>query len=532
MSNEYRVQGPPGTGKTTHLAKQVENAVRRHGSDSVLVTSLTKAAALEVAGRDLPIDPERIGTLHSHCFHALDKPGIAQDKKNIKLWNEYVDSSSKAHLSLSGSANRDDFGGHGEKATVGDELLAQADIYRARMLPREKWLRASVAEFFDAWCTWKEANYLMDFTDLIEAALRDVEKPPFRPRFLFTDEAQDLSFLEMTLVRKWARHCEKVIFCGDPDQTLYFFRGSSAENFTTPAIPEENYIELKQSYRVPWTVHRIALDWIRQIKDRRDVEYLPRDAEGEVDRLNLNYLQPEFIFGDAEKYLETGKSVMFLATAGYMLKPLIAFFRDHGVPFHNPYTTKRGDWNPLAKRKGASIAERVRAFLYCQWLTDPEELWLWLEMLKLDHWRRDKDVTVNFLKELKGKMTLTEIGSLFADEAIRRATDSDLEWLYEGMLSRFKGSQATRYALKVAERDETGVSLTKTPQICVGSVHSVKGGESDVCYVFPDLSPAADDEYVVDESSIIRVFYVAMTRARETLVLCDGASRSRRCVEI
>src|SRR5579862_1388839 len=52
---EYRIFGPPGTGKTTYLSKQVKNAAERFGSDSVLVTSFTRAAAAELVGRDLPL---------------------------------------------------------------------------------------------------------------------------------------------------------------------------------------------------------------------------------------------------------------------------------------------------------------------------------------------------------------------------------------------------------------------------------------------------------------------------------------------
>lgn len=527
MNNEYRMQGPPGTGKTTWLAKQVESAVRRHGSDSVLVTSLTKAAALEVAGRDLPIDPERIGTLHSHCFQALDKPRIAQDKKNLKLWNEFLDSTGKKPYMLSGSSDTDDFGGQGENGTIGDELMQIAEIYRARFIPQEEWKRESVSEFFDVWCDFKEMHQFMDFTDLIEEAIRSIKRPPFNPRFLFIDEAQDLSLLETTLIRKWAKHCEKVIMVGDPDQSLFNWRGSNPENFTTPEIPEENYKELKQSYRVPKAVHKIALKWIRKIENRRDVEYLPRDEEGKVDRLNRNYKHPRILYEDAQKYLEQDKTVMFLGTAGYMLLPLIKYFRENGITFHNPYTTKRGDWNPLMKRRGNSIADRIRAFLYCQWFTDPKELWLWIEMLKLDHWRKDKSISKEFIKELKREMTLTELDNLFESQAISRAADSDLDWLKEGMLSNYKGAAATKYALKVAEQDKTGVTLTKTPKICIGTVHSVKGGQSDVVYIFPDLSPAADEEFVVDEDSIIRVFYVALTRARETVVICEPATKRR-----
>ena len=47
---EYRVVGPPGCGKTTWLGDQVQQAVE--SGMSVLISSLTKAAATEIGGRN------------------------------------------------------------------------------------------------------------------------------------------------------------------------------------------------------------------------------------------------------------------------------------------------------------------------------------------------------------------------------------------------------------------------------------------------------------------------------------------------
>ena len=101
----------------------------------------------------------------------------------------------------------------------------------------------------------------------------------------------------------------------------------------------------------------------------------------------------------------------------------------------------------------------------------------------------------------------------------------DLDWLRENLLgARTKGAA---FAIRVAEA-HGAETLTKTPQIIAGTIHSVKGGEADVVYLFPDLSFAGMNEWIGSGSAAVRrLFYVGMTRARESLILCQPAgSRS------
>ena len=86
VTTEYRIFGPPGAGKTTNLTRQIRRAVDRYGTESIMVTSFSRGAAAELAGRDLPISPDRVGTLHSHCWHALGGPEVAES--NVNEWNK------------------------------------------------------------------------------------------------------------------------------------------------------------------------------------------------------------------------------------------------------------------------------------------------------------------------------------------------------------------------------------------------------------------------------------------------------------
>ena len=72
-------------------------------------------------------------------------------------------------------------------------------------------------------------------------------------------------------------------------------------------------------------------------------------------------------------------------------------------------------------------------------------------------------------------------------------------------------------------------ALKSAPQVILGTGHSVKGGEADVVYFLPDLSASGSRQWEgsrQQRDAIVRLAYVMMTRARETLVICEPAGPS------
>src|SRR3972149_4624315 len=130
-----RVVGPPGCGKTTYLSRQVRLAWE--AGHEVMVCSLTRTAAAEVAGRDLPLRPEAIGTLHSQAYHALrrGKIAIADDPAHLTEWNE-----AHPNLALSGGRILDeDNAAPNGGPTEADASYLDYNNQRARMIPRVVW---------------------------------------------------------------------------------------------------------------------------------------------------------------------------------------------------------------------------------------------------------------------------------------------------------------------------------------------------------------------------------------------------------
>ncbi len=520
--NEYRIFGPPGCGKTSYLSAQVEHAWT--SGREVLVCSLTKTAAAEVISREVPIPTDSVGTLHSHCFRSLGHPKIAEDPAMIEEWNEQYPQWRLNVRERTRSIDEDNLDPHG--GSPGDDLMGRHQIHRARRETHR--MPPDLKDFADAWTAWKQDQGIMDFTDLIEVCLETVAEAPDSPSIMFVDEAQDLDYLEMALIRKWGRAAGYLVIVGDPDQCLYRWRGSDPRAFSTPQIAPEQRRVLAQSYRVPRQIHQRAVSWIDQINGREPVEYYPRDEEGEVRHIAATYKYPEPALADAEKYLAQGKRVMFLTTCAYMLTPLVQALRKQGIPFHNPHRRSNGAWNPLQKRKNSvSAADRLLAWLALSetgWWT-AQDARQWTAGLQAEQvlQRGGRSRVKQLFDDDEEGLSWDVIHDNFTEEAISAGLAGDLSW-YRDHLAKDKRAGA-EFPLTVV-RQHGPERLKDPPLLTPGTVHSVKGAEADVVYLFPDLSKAGMSEWAGNadlKASVHRLFYVAMTRARESLIICQAA---------
>lgn len=526
--SEKHIYGPPGTGKTTYLSARIAATANARGRDNIVVASFTVAAAAELGSRGLGLPKSQLGTLHSLAYRMLDSPPVAAER--LLEWNKRHPQYALS-INPTGRTTLDDGQAPAEwnGATEGDELMSGLDTYRAKMQPLDTW-RASVVAFEKSWSAWKRAEGVIDFTDMIEMAYQDVEVAPGNPEVGFFDEAQDFTPLELALIRKWGKRMERVILAGDDDQSIYGFKGASPEALLNPPLPAEDKHVLSQSYRVPRAVHRVAEHWIRRVAHREPKVYLPRDEEGEVLHRSLCYTRPSPFVDELAAAAERG-TVMVLATCGYQLDQIKHEMRRAGLPFHNPYRRSRGDWNPLRPSRGTSSRDRLLAYLIAdeREFGERSRLWTgkdiqaWAHVIKTSAcMRKGSKTAIGNLPS--GEVPFDLIAELFDDEAeLDQAVMPDVEWFARNLLA---GSRAgMEFPLTVARR-RGATALLETPRVVIGTMHSVKGGQADTVFVIPDLSIRGAEQWAKQSTrdAVIRQFYVAMTRARQTLMICSPAT--------
>jgi superfamily I DNA/RNA helicase len=298
-----------------------------------------------------------------------------------------------------------------------------------------------------------------------------------------------------------------------------------------PEIPEDHKIILKESHRVPRNVHARANRLIHQVTRRQEKVYEPRPEDGMCVHLSQGgYKSPEYwILKTIMQHLENGRKVMLLASCSYMLHPVIAVLRQWGVPFHNPYRKSHGFWNPLRRGRKGSSANRVLSLL-------GDHPWSHGDLKLYAEWLNPKGTLRPGAKELIEAsddalpVSIERLNEVFETAALESllvaSSDSRqlLQWWSRRVAPAFHG----RVQFPVAVARAGGPrALEESPRVIVGTIHSVKGGEADAVFLFPDLSPAGDAAYQRHgplRDSVIRLFYVGMTRARHTLYICQRES--------
>lgn len=539
------------TGKTTELARLVRELITENGADCLLVSSFAVTAAKEIAGRfagDGLRPPDRaIGTLHSHAFRAIGHGRVALDAKVVADWNDQT-----PEWAITPDTRRTgggDTGGYVRPggAATGDELIASLDKLRATFTPVDEW-PSNVRLFAERWSDWKREAEALDFSDMTEMALvraRDGEPAPGRPKFFIADEAQDQTPLETALVTAWGAQAERLYIGLDDDQAINRWRGGDPEPILSLTEGPNGQIKdkiLDQSYRVPEAARRVAQRWVERLSLRRDKRYRPRvNADGSV-AMGAAFKVPESIKDRAlidriEADLDApGKqSVMVIASCNYMLEPLLSGLRARGIPFHNPFRPSEVRWNPLGGAvAGVSTAERVYRYMIMDErlegkggrLWTGEDVQLWMDLIKLGPAgmvRGAKKMASLFDKD--AEVPEAAIRNLFNDDdTFDWAATPDVNWLSQSLLAGKDKTAA--YPIEIV-RQHGPAAIAERPRLVVGTVHSVKGAQCDVVYVAPDISLAGQRsaaESMAGRDELIRLFYVAMTRAYRELRLLQAAS--------
>jgi superfamily I DNA/RNA helicase/RecB family exonuclease len=242
----------PGTGKTTTLVEAVVERVRRGATpDQVLVLTFSRKAADELRGRIASrlaqtVAEPAASTFHSFCYALLRTYGVGPGGRLPRLLSG-AEREMRVRELLAGNASGEGLTRwpaelapalrlRGFATEVGD-LLDRArerglDGATVRRLGREhgrpEWISAGT--FMDEYLDVLAIREEVDYAGLIARAVDLLDGPAaaVRDRFsaVYVDEYQDTDPSQEQLLQQLAGAGRLLVAVGDPDQSIYGFRGA------------------------------------------------------------------------------------------------------------------------------------------------------------------------------------------------------------------------------------------------------------------------------------------------------------------
>ena len=237
----------PGTGKTGTLVNRITHLIEEKGVSPREITAVTftRQAArgmqerLEQKLGKKALRGITIGTFHAICLSLIEKKPLISRRQALDILRELLQ-------------NRK------EKMPPAQALAlisAEKNLLPAPALPAG--LRLQYDEAL------RERN-IRDLDDVMLEALEMPTEKEKRFHHLLVDEFQDINALQRKLVLHWGKG-NSLFVIGDPDQSIYGFRGADAGCFDDlmNAYPEAEAIRLSQNYRSAPAIVDCALSVIR-----------------------------------------------------------------------------------------------------------------------------------------------------------------------------------------------------------------------------------------------------------------------------
>lgn len=567
----------PGSGKTTVLVARLA-ALLESGVPASRICSLSFSRESagdmrrrfgELFGEEFSEMPD-FSTIHSLCYKILTDFSQQSGRPLPRLTGS---EEMPGSASLMRRCAEEVTGAPPDEESLAD-LLSKTGLCKNRMLsPGEisglPDLPPYFLSIFTRYETVKKANRLMDYDDLLLFAREILAK---RPAFLESwqkrydywnvDEGQDLSPVQTALLEMLAPDGKGLFLVGDEDQSIYSFRGADPEGLLRfpKQFPRGRILKMEHNHRSRPEILALCEDFIRKSPERFDKLLIPTRTEGgSVERVTPRDMSDAFseIFSFI-KETPPEQTVGILYRNNLSACALSLALQEAGIPF-------RLDAGPVTLVK--YHAKTMAALLFL--CANPYDL----EAFQSLDYRPDLDQLLyqNVLLRADGQKSVPELLRESASLSPRGGSALNMADVLEscGKLSPGQALEQleNRLALgrRLRERWEKGDPLIRMrysqlrwlcktsadfpslfhrvesasapapycpekARVTLSTIHSAKGLEFDTvllwdCFdgILPGKSTLLARKYQ-DSGPYreeMRLFYVAVTRAKERLVLFD-----------
>ena len=462
-------------------------------------------------------------------------------------------------------------------------------VFRKRAEASNDWKSTRIAKIYAAYQQKLSTANALDFDDIIYHTVTLLQKEPEvldyyqkKFRYVLVDEYQDTNHLQYLLTQLLAGGYRNLCVVGDDDQSIYRFRGANIENILNfeKQYKDARVIRLEQNYRSTQNILDAANAVIKNNAARKGKTLWTDNGSGDVVTVKTNFNEGDeanFVAGDILMGVNRGRSFRDTAILYRMnaqsnaleyalkrnaipykvvggmkffdraeVKDMLAYLcvlnnpmddlrlrRIINTPTRGIGATTMDKVAELASEQGASLYEVIRnADLFPTLKAASAKLIKFADLI--DGLRRAGatlalpefyDEVLNqtgYVRVLEEKNDMESRGRI---ENVQELKSNILGFLEQdpedATLSGFLNEIALYTDLDSVEADDNCVTMM--------TIHSAKGLEFPVVYVvgmeegiFPGASAMYDEEELEEER---RLCYVAMTRAREKLVMTNARQR-------
>ncbi|HEX3131825.1 MAG TPA: UvrD-helicase domain-containing protein [Thermoanaerobaculia bacterium] len=323
----------PGTGKTRTLTYRIAHLVSERGvaPEQCLAVTFSRRAAAELQERLSALIPQAAGRMLVSTFHGLGLTLLQEHAGDAGLSPDFriatpAERADVVHRLFGVSLNKADR----VLAEIGEyrRFRTGADPERARERAasyEQELLRRNLLDFDDL--LLRPLFLLRSRTDLVERCRE-------RFRWIFIDEYQDIDPLQYELVRMLCPPGGNLCAIGDPDQSIYRFRGADVGFFLRfqEDWPQAAVVHLTRNYRSTQTVVEAACQAIRPsslVPDRRLTAVREESGPGErivVASAATEKAEAELVVQTLERLLGGTSSFAFdSGRVGYGDTPSLSF---------------------------------------------------------------------------------------------------------------------------------------------------------------------------------------------------------------
>ena len=255
----------PGSGKTRVLTHRVAYLIAHFSAEprQIVAVTFTNKAAREMQGRVVALvgDPRLAARINLGTFHALCARFLRRDGAHLGLSPNFVifdesDQESLARQTL--KDNNIDPRQHPPGKLLAAISSAKGELVSPQDYPATSYFGEIVRRLYPHYESLLRQNNALDFDDLLVWAVRllrehDELRLAYRERFrhLLVDEFQDTNTVQYELLRLLSPDAADLFAVGDPDQSIYRWRGADYRNVQRfqKDFPSHQLILLEQNYR-------------------------------------------------------------------------------------------------------------------------------------------------------------------------------------------------------------------------------------------------------------------------------------------